>query len=125
MQDSQSQADHLQILATGCGGDISRFGSNIVDYGLLQPGHQEVGAFVNYSLFHSRKTVEDHGTGTAFDVVDGSLGEGEADGDGDGVTVDSTESVSHREADGKGVLRVVKRRDGLICDQTVNVSMIV
>ena len=52
-------------------------------------------SFVNDAFFDSRETVEDYGTGAAFNVVDGCLGEGEADGDGDGVAVDGAEGVGH------------------------------
>ena len=52
-------------------------------------------SFVDNGFFDSREAVEDYGTGAAFDVVDGGLGEREADGNGDGVTEDGAEGVGH------------------------------
>ena len=46
-------------------------------------------------VFDSGKPIEDHGSGSAFDVVERGLGEGDADGDGDGVAVDGAEGVGH------------------------------
>lgn len=69
MQDTQGQTDHLQILAPGGGGDIARFGADIVDDRPLQPWDQEMRAFVHNSLFDSRKPIEYDCTGASFDVV--------------------------------------------------------
>ena len=90
MQNSEGQANHLQILAAGGGGDVSRLGADIVDDGLLQPGNEEMCAFIHDRLLNTAETIEDDRPGTTFDVVDGRLAEGEADENwhcplGDGV----------------------------------------
>ena len=54
MQHPQGQADHLQILAACRGRDIPGFGADVVDDGFLQPGDQEMRAFVNDGLLDSR-----------------------------------------------------------------------
>lgn len=53
MQNPQRQADHLQILAAGRGRDVPGFGADVVDDGFLQPGDQEVRAFVDDAFLHS------------------------------------------------------------------------
>ena len=53
MQHPQRQADHLQILAAGRGGDVPGFGADVVDDGLLQPGDEEMCAFVDDGLLDS------------------------------------------------------------------------
>lgn len=53
MQYPQRQADHLQILAASRGRDVPGFGAHVVDDGFLQPGDQEVCAFVDDGLFDS------------------------------------------------------------------------
>jgi hypothetical protein len=85
MQHPQCQADHLQILAPRRRRDIPWLGADIVDNAFLQPGNEEVCAFVHDCVLDSGETVEDHGAAAAFNVVDGGLGEGEADGEGDCV----------------------------------------
>lgn len=95
MQHPQRQADHLQILAARRGRDVPRFGAHVVDDGFLQPGDQEVRAFVHDALLDSGEPVEDHGSCAAFDVVHGGLGQGTADGDWDGPFVDCGEGVGH------------------------------
>lgn len=95
MQHPQRQANHLQIFTPRRRRDISWFRADIVDDAFLQPGDEEMGAFVHNCIFDSRETVEDHGAATSFDVVDGGLGEGDADGEGDGEFVDGAEGVSH------------------------------
>lgn len=47
MQNTKSQADHLQVLTTSGGADVARFRADIEGDGLLQPGHEEMGAFVD------------------------------------------------------------------------------
>ena len=73
MQDSEGQADHLQILGAGGGRDDARLGANIEDDGLLQPWDQEVCALVDDSLLHTGNSVEDNRPRTTLDVVDGVL----------------------------------------------------
>ena len=46
--------------------------------------------FVNDVLFDTGYTVENDGSRTAFDIVDGGLDEGGTDGDRDGVAVDGS-----------------------------------
>lgn len=53
MQHPQRQADHLQILAPRRGRDIPGFGADIVDDRLLQPGDEEMCAFVDDGFFDS------------------------------------------------------------------------
>ena len=95
MQHAQRQAHHLQVLAARRGADVARLRPDIKRYRLLQPWHEEVGAFVDDLVRDSSQAVEDDGAGAAFDVVDGGAGEGEADGGGDGVAVDLVECVRH------------------------------
>ena len=54
-------------------------------------------AFVYNGIFHARKSIENHCTATAFDIVEGGLGKGHSNCKGDGVAVDSVESGSHGE----------------------------
>lgn len=84
VQDTQRQADHLQVLAAGGGGDVARLGAHIVVDGALQPRHQEVGALADNVLLHTRQTVEDDGPRPAADIVDGVLQHADADGGGHG-----------------------------------------
>jgi hypothetical protein len=95
VQHSEGQADHLQVLAAGGCGDVPRLGAHIVDDRLLEPGNEEVGAFVNNTFANTAQTVEDDGAIAALDIVEGSLGETEAGGERDGETVDGVECVSH------------------------------
>ena len=87
VQDSESQAHHLQVLATGRSRDISWLGSDIVDDTLLQPWDQEMRALINNSVLHSGQSVEDHSSSATLNIVDGGLDEGAADGKRDGVLV--------------------------------------
>lgn len=101
MQDSQRQTDHLQVLTSGGGGDVARLRADIVDDGLLQPGDEEMGAFVDHLVLHTGQSVEDDGAGTAADVVDGGVEEVDTAGDGDGESVEVVEPVGgHGEAVG-------------------------
>jgi len=76
MQDSEGQADHLQIFASGRRADISGFRSDIVYDGLLKPRDEEVSALVDHLFLYTRQTVEDHGSGATFNVVNRCLPEG-------------------------------------------------
>ena len=90
VQYPQSQADHLQILATGCSGDVSRLRSDIVYNSPLEPGDEEVGAFLNnlyqysqypyiekpdraigkmYLVLHSGHAVENHSPCATLNIV--------------------------------------------------------
>lgn len=93
MQDSESQADHLQILGTGSGGDVARLCADVVDDALLQPGDQEMGSLAHNAFLDTRQTVEDDGASAALDIVHGSIGERQTEGSGNSPLVDGTESV--------------------------------
>lgn len=97
VQHSEGQANHLQVLASGGCGDIPRLGAHIVDDRLLEPGNEEVGALVDYTLANTAQTVEDDGAVAAFDIVEGGLGETDTGGDRDGEAVDGVECVGHGE----------------------------
>lgn len=97
MQNPQRQRHHLQILTPRRGSDIARFRPHIVDDGFLQPGDQEMRAFVHDVLLDTLEAVENHGAGAAFDVVDGELADGESDGAGDGPAGNAVEDVGHAE----------------------------
>lgn len=107
MQNSQGQADHLQILAAGGGGDVSGFGADIVDDGLLQPRNEEMCAFIHDSLLNTAETVEDDSSGATFDVVDGRLAEGEADEDRDCPFGDGVEDIGRGHGDRFKVCKTV------------------
>jgi len=93
VQNSEGQANHLQVLAAGGCGDVPRLGAHIIDDRLLKPGNEEVGALVDDALANTAQTVEDDGAVAALDIVDGSLGETEAGGKRDSEAVDGVESV--------------------------------
>ena len=93
VEDSEGQANQLQVLAAGGCGDVPRLGAHIVDNRLLEPGNEEVGAFVDDALANTAQTVEDDGAVAALDIVDGGLGKTEASSEGDGEAVDGVESV--------------------------------
>jgi hypothetical protein len=59
MQYSQSQADHLHVFASSSGADVPGLRSDIVDDGLLQPGDQEVCAFIDNPFLGTSYAVED------------------------------------------------------------------
>lgn len=75
VQNSQCQADHLHVLGSGGGADVSGSCPDVVDDALLQPGDQEVGALVHDLVLDTAHTVEDDGAGAAFDIVYGGVGE--------------------------------------------------
>lgn len=91
VQHTQGQADHLQILGAGGGGDVARLGAHIKDDAALEPGDQEMRAFADDAFFDTGETVKDDGAGTAADVVEGFAEEGEADCGGDSEGVDAAE----------------------------------
>jgi hypothetical protein len=95
MQYSERQAHHLQVLATGGGGDVSGLGPHIEDDAPLQPGNEKVCTLADNFLLDTGKTVEDDGSGTALDVVDGLSGE-EDDG-----RADQRCAVRHGESSGR------------------------
>jgi hypothetical protein len=93
VQDSESQADHLQILGTGGGGDVARLCADVVDDALLQPGDEEVSSLAHNAFLNTRQAVEDDGASAALDIVHGGICEGQTEGSGDSPLVDGTESV--------------------------------
>ena len=112
MKNSEGQANHLQVLAAGGCRDVSRLGAHIVDDRLLEPGNEEVGAFVDDALADTTQTVEDDGAVAALDIVEGGLSETEASGERDREAVDGVKSVGGH----CGVFFVVGRR--IMCRQT-------
>lgn len=107
MQDSQGQADHLQVLTSSGGGDVTGLCADIVDDGLLQPGDQEVGALVDDLLLDTGQPVEDDSPRTTSNVVEGVVEEHNTGGRGDGQPVEVVETVCRHDV-GKG--------DGDECD---------
>lgn len=95
MQDSESQADHLQILASGSRGDVSGLGPHIVDDALLQPGNQEMCSFIHNLLLDTGQSIEDDSPSSPLHIVNGGLGERSSHGEGDGVLVQRLECLSH------------------------------
>lgn len=83
MQHPQRQRNHLQILATRRRANIPRPRPHIIHNRLLQPRNQEMCALVDYRLLDTGHSVEDDGSCSALDVVDGGLDYGGADGGGD------------------------------------------
>jgi hypothetical protein len=67
VQDTKSQGDHLHILGTSGGGDITGFGANIELDGTLKPRHQKVSTFTDRGGFHTLDTIENDGTVTTLD----------------------------------------------------------
>lgn len=73
MEDAEGQADHLQVLGAGGGGDVAGLGADVEDDAALEPGDEEVGALADDGLLDALQTVEDDGPRAALDVVDGRL----------------------------------------------------
>lgn len=90
MKHPQGQADHLQVLGPGGGGDIAGLGSHIKDNTPLEPGDQEMCALADDALLDSRQTVENDGARTASHIVYGLAQQADAEGGGDGEHVDAT-----------------------------------
>lgn len=96
MQHPQGQADHLQILATRRGGDVSWLGPYVENDAPLQPWDEEVCAFVDDFILDSRQPVEDDGSCATTNIVDGLLCECEGDTAGDGPLVETLKkAVGH------------------------------
>lgn len=93
VENTQCQADHLQVLTSGGSGDVTGLSSNIVDDRLLQPGDKEMGSFVDDLLLHTRQPVEDDSAGTTTNVVNRVVEDQGARGDGESQTVDVVETV--------------------------------
>ena len=69
MQHSQSEADHLQVFASGGCGNVSRPRSHVVYDCLLKPRHEKVRPFVDDIFLDSGQPVEDDGSSSAFYIV--------------------------------------------------------
>lgn len=109
MQDTQGQTDHLQILASSGGGDVTRFGADIVDDRLLQPRNQKMRAFAHDSIFDSRKPIEYDCTSASFDVVNRLLSD-ISQGDRDEEFAHPSERVCHRDKLGEMTTDADKER---------------
>lgn len=99
VQDSQRQADHLKILATGGCSDIPGLGAHIEDDGPLQPWHEEVSALVDDILLHTGNTIEDDGSTSTLDIVESRVDGDGTDRKGDRQAVNGLEEprcVRHR-----------------------------
>lgn len=57
VKDTESQRHHLEILGAGSGGDIARFGANVIDDGLLEPWDEEVCAFIDDLVAESTVSI--------------------------------------------------------------------
>lgn len=91
MQHPQRQANHLQVLATSCGRNVSWLCPDIEYDAALKPWNQKVCAFVDDCVFYSGQTVEDDCSCATSDIVDGLLDCECCDGAGDGEPVESAE----------------------------------
>ena len=82
-QDSQGDADHLQILGASDRLDLLRVCADVVDDGALKVWEFQVPTFLHdIVVFDSLYLVEEEGTMTRLDVVDGGLEAG-AENEGD------------------------------------------
>lgn len=95
VQDTQGEADHLQVLAAGHCGDAPRLGADVKDDALLQPGDEEVGALVDDVFLYTLPAVKDDGPRAAADIVDGCVGDAEGHGAGEGELVEEVEGGGH------------------------------
>ena len=65
-QDTQRDVDHLQILGSRRAGHLSRSGSDVVDDGVLEPGHTEVQPLGVHLVLDAADSAEDDGAMTAL-----------------------------------------------------------
>lgn len=93
MQNSQRQAHHLQVLTSRSRGDIARLRPHIVYDSLLQPRDEEVRALTHNLLLDSANPVEDDGSCTTLDVVDGGVEERHTCRGRDGQPVEIVEGI--------------------------------
>jgi len=94
VQDSQGQADHLQILTSGGGGNIAWLGAHIVDNSSLQPRNQKMCSLVDNLLLHTRHSVEDDSSSSALHIIEGGVGDDNSRSHGNSQAVDVVETVS-------------------------------
>jgi hypothetical protein len=71
VQNSQRQANHLQILGSGSGRDVSGLGAHVKDDALLQPRNEEMCSLVDDFLLDTRNPIKDDSSRSALDVKDG------------------------------------------------------
>lgn len=90
MKNSQGQANHLQILASGGCRDVPWLRAYIVDDALLQPGNEEMRALVDNRILHSRVSIEDDSASASLDIVNRGLKERRSQGKRDRSLVEST-----------------------------------
>ena len=88
MQDSQGQADHLQVFGSSRGRDIPRLRSDVVDDALLQPRDQEMCSLIHDLIFDSREAIEDDCSSATLHIIHRSLGERRSDGEWNGKLVE-------------------------------------
>ena len=69
VEDTEGQGDHLHILGSSGGGDVTGFGTDIELDGTLQPGDQEMSALANGVGLDSLNSVENDGTVTSLDYI--------------------------------------------------------
>lgn len=96
VQDSQRQADHLEILAAGGGGNVPGLCAHVKDDAPLQPRDQKVRSLVDDILLDTGQPVEDDGSCSAPDVVDGLCDEECAGRGRDGHAVHEVEGSRKR-----------------------------
>lgn len=72
MQNTQRQADHLQILTSRRRRHAPGLGAHIKDDAPLQPRNQKVRSFIDDTLLDTRKPVEDDGASTTLHVKQSS-----------------------------------------------------
>lgn len=97
MQHTERQCDHLQILTSSGSRDVARLRPHVIDNSPLQPGDQQVCAFVDDLFLHSRQPIEDDSPRTTLDIVEGGVEEHGTDGHGAGQPVDIVKGVGHDE----------------------------
>jgi hypothetical protein len=95
VENSQSQANHLQVLASCSRRDIPWFRANIVDDALLQPWDQEMRALVDNCVLHSGVSIEDDSSRASLHVVHRGLNKRGSDGQRDGRSVDTIQCLCH------------------------------
>src|SRR3954468_8721524 len=95
VQDSQSQANHLQILTSGCCGDVSWLRPHIVDNALLQPRDEKMSTFIHDCILHSRVSIEDDRSSATLDIVNRLLEKESTNYHWYSCCIDSLQCVGH------------------------------
>jgi hypothetical protein len=75
-EDAEREADHLEVLGAGGGGEVVRAGADVEEGGALQEWDPEVGALPDRVREHPAEAVEDDGALAAVDGVEGRGGSG-------------------------------------------------